>query len=190
MAIINFPSSPSLYQTFTVGSKTWVWNGYAWDIQLQTGVSFAFAQASFNTANNALANTGVLVTSNTLTQYIIANTTNSISTSTGALQVQGGVGVTGNIYSNAIYTNGLFYSANGNPISTGGGTTFTASNTAPSTPKYGDQWYFIASDIVYEYATNGTASFWLDVTSDSVATNVTTVSAETQLSPFLFMGAT
>jgi hypothetical protein len=34
---LNFPTSPSLNQTHTVGSKTWKWNGYAWDIQVPTG---------------------------------------------------------------------------------------------------------------------------------------------------------
>lgn len=27
---INFPSSPSLNQTYTFGSKAWYWNGYGW----------------------------------------------------------------------------------------------------------------------------------------------------------------
>jgi hypothetical protein len=35
---------------------------------------------------------------------------------TGALQVNGGLGVTGNVYSNSIYINGLFYAANGLPF--------------------------------------------------------------------------
>ena len=34
---LNFPSSPALNQTHTVGSKTWKWNGYAWDVQVSTG---------------------------------------------------------------------------------------------------------------------------------------------------------
>ena len=34
---LNFPTSPSLNQTHTVGTKTWKWNGYAWDIQVSTG---------------------------------------------------------------------------------------------------------------------------------------------------------
>lgn len=34
---LNFPTSPSLNQTHTVGTKTWKWNGYAWDIQVPTG---------------------------------------------------------------------------------------------------------------------------------------------------------
>ena len=36
MAIITFPSSPSVNQTYTVGSKTWIYNGYAWDLQLSS----------------------------------------------------------------------------------------------------------------------------------------------------------
>ena len=38
---LNFPSSPSLYQTYTVGAKTWVWNGYAWDLQVANTASIS-----------------------------------------------------------------------------------------------------------------------------------------------------
>lgn len=30
---MNFPSSPTLNQTYSLGSKTWKWNGVAWDLQ-------------------------------------------------------------------------------------------------------------------------------------------------------------
>jgi hypothetical protein len=30
--MLNFPASPVLNQTYSFGSKTWVWNGYAWDL--------------------------------------------------------------------------------------------------------------------------------------------------------------
>lgn len=31
---IDFPNSPTLYQDFTVGSRTWTWNGEKWMIGL------------------------------------------------------------------------------------------------------------------------------------------------------------
>lgn len=30
---INFPTSPTLNELYTSGGRTWMWNGYAWDIQ-------------------------------------------------------------------------------------------------------------------------------------------------------------
>lgn len=38
MAAINFPDSPTVGQTFTVGVRTWQWTGSTWDIvQLNFG---------------------------------------------------------------------------------------------------------------------------------------------------------
>jgi hypothetical protein len=33
MSTLNFPTSPSLNDTYTFGTKTWVWNGAAWQLQ-------------------------------------------------------------------------------------------------------------------------------------------------------------
>jgi sugar lactone lactonase YvrE len=33
MSTLNFPNSPSLNDTYTFGTKTWVWNGAAWQLQ-------------------------------------------------------------------------------------------------------------------------------------------------------------
>ena len=54
---LNFPTSPSLNQTYTVGTKTWKWNGYAWDVQVTTGggADSASVVAAFSTANTALS---------------------------------------------------------------------------------------------------------------------------------------
>lgn len=60
---ISFPTSPSANDTFTVGTKTWIYNGYAWDIQVSSVVpGFNQANAAFDKANsaNVLAfNTGI-----------------------------------------------------------------------------------------------------------------------------------
>ena len=61
-----------------------------------------FANAAFDKANTALANTGTSVTANNLTQYTFANTKTSTSNTTGALTVAGGIGVKGNVSANGI----------------------------------------------------------------------------------------
>ena len=55
---ISFPSSPSLNQAYTVGNKTWVYNGYAWDISsANLAPSFNTTNAAFGVANTKLSNT-------------------------------------------------------------------------------------------------------------------------------------
>jgi len=34
---MNFPSSPTLNQTYTFGGKTWKWNGKGWELVLESG---------------------------------------------------------------------------------------------------------------------------------------------------------
>lgn len=81
---IQFPSSPVLNQTYTLGTKTWKWNGYAWDIQISSGgggggttdISPAFNQANtaFDKANSAYdyANTVYnLVGSDTISPFLL-----------------------------------------------------------------------------------------------------------------------
>jgi hypothetical protein len=87
------------------------------------------------TYSNAIAIAGTLATSGNITVggNLVANS-NVASTSnvTGALVVIGGVGVTGSIYSNSLYTNGLFWAGNGQVISTGGGTSGVSGSTNTS----------------------------------------------------------
>ena len=39
MKEINFPDSPSVNQTFTVGERTWKWTGTTWDVVVTTVVT-------------------------------------------------------------------------------------------------------------------------------------------------------
>ena len=74
MAVINFPSSPTTNQTYTVGSKTWIWNGYAWDLQLSSTASLA-SQSGY-TANTVLfANTTGYINNTINLSFISANNT-------------------------------------------------------------------------------------------------------------------
>ena len=47
---MNFPTSPTVGDLYTLGSKTWVWNGSAWD--LQTGAA-SFDSLTPSQAGNA-----------------------------------------------------------------------------------------------------------------------------------------
>jgi len=89
----------------------------------------------------------------------------SIGTSVGYLQ---------NIYANTtvsnsvITTSGVFWSSNGIPIA---GVPYTVSSTPPSNPSLGDQWYNTSNDILYEYISDGTSSYWVDIQSPTLSGN-------------------
>ena len=94
MAIITFPSLPSVNQTYTVGSKTWIYNGYAWDLQLSSsGFSTANGTIAWNTANAAFTAANAATAADT-TQN------NSITAAFIAANSAG------------VYANGAFASAN------------------------------------------------------------------------------
>ena len=80
-------------------------------------------QIQFNNAN-AFSGANVLFSSTT-GNVVVTSVTTSISSTTGALTVGGGVGIAGNIYSDAVYTTTGVYWANNNAAfsSAPGGTT-------------------------------------------------------------------
>jgi hypothetical protein len=74
---LGFPTNPYVGETYSFGTKTYIWNGHGWAIS--QGAS------------------GTTVGSFTATQAAsITTSTNSTSTNSGALTVTGGVGVGGN----------------------------------------------------------------------------------------------
>jgi hypothetical protein len=116
MSIIQFPNNPTTNQTFTVGYKTWIWNGYAWDLQLaNTTPITSLAQAAYNQANTASSNTiytqGVDTSQNTRLGAVEANT----------IYLFGALNATNTNYATAVssannqlksYTDGAITSAN------------------------------------------------------------------------------
>jgi hypothetical protein len=103
---------------------------------------------------------------------VVSNTTISSSTTTGALIVRGGAGITGNVYADALRTTtGIYWAGNGNPIA---GITYTASASSPAGSSNGDQWYDTVNDILYEYIFDGTSSYWVDIQTSVIAANAST----------------
>jgi hypothetical protein len=120
---LNNPLDGYLYVQGTSGlnGNLLIGTGTASDIVFSTG--------GFSTTNNYQGrfknNVGL----------ILAQTTSSTSTTSGALQVTGGIGIAGNAYINNIYTtNGLNWSANGVSALYGNTnvSTYLASNTDPT----------------------------------------------------------
>ena len=69
MSLLNFPTNPTIGDTYTIGTNTWSWNGTAW----------------------------VKLTSSSGSPIIINTVTLSTSTVTGSIVITGGVGVGGSI---------------------------------------------------------------------------------------------
>jgi hypothetical protein len=81
---------------------------------------------------------------------------------------------TGNLTTYGMFTStGVYWAGNGAAYSSGGGISYTASNTAPSSPTIGSVWYDTATDIIFQYINDGTNSIWVDT--GSVSSNVANV---------------
>lgn len=97
---------------------------------------------------------------------ITSNNTASTSTTTGALQVAGGAGIQGNIYSadgSTIY-NGLLYTPRvtiGDTIDAGG----TIPNLGPANPRVGDFWIVPSLGAALMYVNDADIFYWIQFTS-------------------------
>ena len=66
---IDFPTSPTLNQIYTYGSRSWIWNGLAWDINFSTsgtsGVDLEermqTAESEIDTLQNTVAGIEILL---------------------------------------------------------------------------------------------------------------------------------
>jgi hypothetical protein len=85
MADLNFPQNPAPGDTYSIGTRTWIWNGSGW--ALQSGI--------------VSTNPFIVVSAQ------VTTTTNSTSTNSGALVVAGGAGFGGNVYAADLYSNGF-----------------------------------------------------------------------------------
>jgi hypothetical protein len=120
MADLNFPTNPAVGDSYTIGSRTWVWNGTAWQLQSAVQSLDPF----------------------TVKTLIVTSSTNSTSTNSGAVIIEGGVGIGGDLWvggdfyagGQAVLTTASFFAAisEGTDIRITEGTTGTViiSNTS------------------------------------------------------------
>jgi hypothetical protein len=86
-----------------------------------------------------------------------------------------------NFYGDKFYTSsGIYWSGNGAAYAAGGGGggggTFTASASAPVSPALGSFWYKTTTDVLYEYINDGVTDYWIDIQSQTIASNTSGVS--------------
>ena len=118
----------------------------------------------FNRANGLVSN--VALYWNESSQSFVTAFTSSDGTTNTNIAITSYAGLTvGNLS-----TTGLYWTANGLPIATG--INYTASNSPPSSAKLGDQWYYQATDTLYEYINDGTQNIWVDVQSSPTSAGV------------------
>ena len=73
----------------------------------------------------------------------------------------------GNVTANKVLTTEIRWA--GNNAIFNAGVTYTASTT-PGAAKIGDQWYNTTNDVLYEYITDGTTAYWVDIQSLGTST--------------------
>jgi hypothetical protein len=73
------------------------------------------------------------------------------------------VTIAGNVTANKVYTTEVRWSGNGQLYKPGAA--YTASTSPPTPAGVGDQWYNTVNDIIYEYVTDGTSTYWVDMQS-------------------------
>jgi len=147
-------------------------NASTGNITTLTGSTVNVQSTTSTVLNVTTANIGSTITASG--NIVAASGTESVSTTTGAVVVVGGVGASGNVTASKLYTGGgLFWSANGVSALSAAGT--TASTSPPGSAKYGDLWYNTATDVVYQYLNDGVSDYWIDISSQTIAANTSNV---------------
>ena len=122
-----------------------------------------FATGGLNVQNEVMRISGT-PGSNTV---IIKSNISSTTTQTGALQVRGGLGVTGNVYAGNVYSGGTLVLTS-EPIGVAAfaqanSKTFTfTQNTAPTTANTADRWVQIDTGVVYQNFGNTANPVWAE----------------------------
>ncbi len=115
MSTLNFPTSPSVDDTYSFGTKTWIWNGSAWQLN-RTGAindipigNITPASGAFTTltANSTITAVGNITGGNLSGTSIVGTLTTAAQTNITSVGTLDALSVTGNITGGNLITAGL-----------------------------------------------------------------------------------
>ena len=170
-----FVGNGSLLTGITVSAGTSLLNGNSNVVVAANGnitiSSAGVSNVATFTNTGAYVNGTISATGNVYGNYFVgnvaANTINASDTIVGGnILTVGFVSATGNI------TADNYYYANGQPVPPG--ITYTAATAPPTNPapRITDQWYDTDNDVLYEFISDGTSTYWVDTTSPAFAGGV------------------
>lgn len=100
---LNFPASPSLNDTYTVGDRTWKFNGTAWDLQsvnILTG-SLGYTGSIGYSGSTGVNGYSVTIGDGSSTSIVVNHDLNATKVFTSVREVSSG----NYVYPDIIYTN-------------------------------------------------------------------------------------
>ena len=128
MAILNFPTNPALNDTYSFGGKTWIWNGYGWQLASDGNISVTGNITASYFIGNGSQLTGILASggtsidnglSNVAIKGVNANVTVSVDgVENVATFTTNGLSVTANVIAGNLVSDHFTY-ANGVNILSG-----------------------------------------------------------------------
>ena len=180
MAALNFPASPSVGNTYTSGTTSWIWDGTSWrsagSVAGLTGPTgpYGLQGATGPTGYTGAASTVTGPTGYTGPTGIGTNYSNANVASYLASNISTNIGTTANIWVNNIYANGHFW-PNGTPFNP---TSYSNANVAAYLPTYTGNigfGYLIGNNIITAAGTNANLFIDPDGLADVIFSANTTV---------------
>jgi len=169
-AVLTTSAQPNITSIGTLGNLIVTNNVSANVLTTGSGSNANLTIDPDGTGNLIISNTTPVVMSNTLTSNgnIIFSGANITLGPAGNVHISGG---TTNQY---LKTDGSGNLSWGTPSGGGGGTslTYTAASTPPGSANIADQWYNTSSNTLYEYISDGTSSYWVDIQTPTVSSTV------------------
>ena len=170
-AVLTTGAQPNITSIGTLGNLTVTNNVSANTLTTGSGSNANLTIDPDGTGNLIISNTTPVVMSNTLT----SNGNIIFSGANVTLGPAGNVHISGGTTNQYLKTDGSGNLSWGTPSGGGGGgtsLTYTAASTPPGSANIADQWYNTSSNTLYEYISDGTSSYWVDIQTPTVSSTV------------------